>query len=218
MYHLTEENRTGSWPHNVHVLRAPPAGAACFPVAPRIFQTVYSFSLPSACPYDLLPNVLNGVYKCLRPGGSFKVTIIDPLPCAETLGQKLRAWLEKHLFPNIERNSRCVEPSRLFPKLLGDAGLRGKGSRRSGVKFFALQENARGEDYHDPDPSIDRMYQERLDKAELRSLVGRRLWVEVWGKYITPANTWWWDDPECVAECRHLGTFWEYQIIDAVKA
>lgn len=161
--------------------------------------------------------MLCSVYKCLKPGGSFKVAIIDPLPYAETLGPKLRAWMEKHLFPNIEKNSRCVEPSRLFPKLLGDAGLRGKGSRRSGVKFFALQENARGEDFHDPDPSIDRIYQERRDKAELRSLVGRMFWVEVWGKYITPANIWWWDDPQCVAECQQLGTFWEYHIIDAVK-
>lgn len=146
------------------------------------------------------------------------MTIIDPLPCAETLGHKLRAWMEKHLFPSIERNSRCLEPSRLFPKLLGDAGLRGKGSRRTKVKFFALQENARGGEYHDPDRSINKLYQERRDKAELRSLVGRMFWVEVWGQYITPPNTWWWDDPECVAECYQLGTFWEYHIIDAVKA
>ncbi len=146
------------------------------------------------------------------------MSIIDPLPCAETLGHKLRAWMEKHLFPNIERNSRCLEPSRLFPKILGDAGLRGKGSRRTKVKFFALQENARGGDYHDPDRSLNKLYQERRDKAELRSLVGRMFWVEVWGQYITPPDTWWWDDPECVAECHQLGTFWEYHIIDAVKA
>lgn len=217
MYHVTEENPRGSWPHNIHVLRAPPAGAVCFPVAPRIIQTVYSFSLPSACPYYLLPNVLCSVYKCLKPGGYFKVTIIDPLPCAGTIGRKLRDWMEKHLFSNIERKSCCLEPSRLFPRLLSDAGLRGKGSWRTKVKFFALQENARGEGYNDPDRSINKLYQERRDKAELRSLAGRMLWVEVWGKHITPPNTWWWDDPECVAECRQLGTFWEYQIIDAFK-
>ncbi|KAJ4145620.1 hypothetical protein LMH87_004466 [Akanthomyces muscarius] len=197
VYHVTEENPRGSWPHNIHVLRAPPAGAVCFPVAPRIIQTV--------------------VYKCLKPGGYFKVTIIDPLPCAGTIGRKLRDWMEKHLFSNIERKSCCLEPSRLFPRLLSDAGLRGKGSWRTKVKFFALQENARGEGYNDPDRSINKLYQERRDKAELRSLAGRMLWVEVWGKHITPPNTWWWDDPECVAECRQLGTFWEYQIIDAFK-
>ncbi|ATY59453.1 hypothetical protein A9K55_003026 [Cordyceps militaris] len=218
VYHLSRESSPTSWSHNIQSVRAPPAAATCFPVAPRLFQTVYSFSLPSGCPYHVLPNVLSSVYKSLKPGGSFKVTIIDPLPYADTLGHKLRSWMEKHLFPNLERHQRCLEPSRLFPKLLGDAGLRGKGSRRTKVKFFALQENARGfDDRRDPDRSLEKLYQERRDKAELRSLVGRMFWMEVWGRYVTPASTWWWDDPECVAECLELGTFWEYHIIDSAK-
>lgn len=125
--------------------------------------------------------------------------------------------MDKHLFPNIGNSSRCLESSRLSTKLLGEAGLRGKGNRRTNVKFSALQENARGSDYHDLGPSIQKLYQERQDKVELRSLVGSMFWLEVWGQYVTPTNTWWWDDPECVAECRQLGTFWEYHIIDGVK-
>ncbi|OAA45183.1 hypothetical protein BBO_03761 [Beauveria brongniartii RCEF 3172] len=217
VYHLIRESPRGSWPHNIQLVRAPPVEATSFPVPASQFQTVYSFSLPSGCPYHMLPNVLSSVNKCLKPGGSFKVTIIDPLPYPETLGHRLRTWVEEHLFPNLEKEARCLEPSRLLPKLLGDAGLRGKGSRRTKVKFFALQENARRCDYHDPDPSIERMYRERRDKAELRTLVGRMFWVEVWGQYCTPAGARWWDDPKIVEECRELGTFWEYHIIDSVK-
>ncbi|KAM3465197.1 hypothetical protein NHJ6243_001753 [Beauveria neobassiana] len=218
VYHLIRESPRGSWPHNIQLVRAPPVEATNFPVPASQFQTVYSFSLPSGCPYHMLPNVLSSVNKCLKPGGSFKVTIIDPLPYPETLGHRLRTWVEEHIFPNLEKEARCLEPSRLLPKLLGDAGLRGKGSRRTKVKFFALQENARRCDYHDPDPSIERMYRERRDKAELRTLVGRMFWVEVWGQYCTPAGARWWDDPKIVEECRELGTFWEYHIIDSVKA
>ncbi|TQV99179.1 hypothetical protein IF1G_01394 [Cordyceps javanica] len=218
VYHLTKESSRASWSRNVQTVQAPPAEATCFPMAPRLVQTVYSFSLPSSCPHNVLPILLSSVYKCLKPRGSLKLTIIDPLPYADTLGHKLRFWMEQHLFPNLERKSLCLEPSRLFPKLLGDAGLRGRGSRRTTVKFFALQENARGLDRNrDPDPSIEQLSQEQHDKAELRSLVGRMFWVEVWGQHVTPVNTWWWDDPECVAECRELGTFWEYHIIDSVK-
>ncbi|OAA66170.1 hypothetical protein ISF_04008 [Cordyceps fumosorosea ARSEF 2679] len=218
VYHLNRESSVVSWSSNVQRIPAPPVESTRFPMALGLFQTVYSFSLPSGCPYHVLPNVLSCVHKCLKLGGSFKLTIIDPLPYAETLGHRLRFWMERHLFPNLERNSRCLEPSRLFPKLLGDAGLRGKGSRRTKVKFFALQENARGLDVHrDPDPSIERMYQEQRDKAELRSLVGRMFWMEVWGPYVTPGSTWWWDDPSCVEECLELGTFWEYHVIDSVK-
>ncbi|KAM3551179.1 hypothetical protein ARSEF4850_008001 [Beauveria asiatica] len=217
VYHLIRESPRGSWPHNIQLVRAPPVEATSFPVPASQFQTVYSFSLPSGCPYDMLPNVLSSVNKCLKPGGSFRVTIIDPLPYPETLGHRLRTWVEEHLFPNLEKEARCLEPSRLLPKLLGDAGLRGKGSRRTKVKFFALQENARRCDYHDPDPSIERMYRERRDKAELRTLVGRMFWVEIWGQYCTPVGARWWDDPKIVEECRELGTFWEYHIIDSVK-
>lgn len=125
--------------------------------------------------------------------------------------------MEKHLFPNIENQSRCLEPSRLIPKLLGDANLRGLRSRRTVVKCFALPASARSDDYQDPDPSIQSLHLELQDRAELRSIVGRMFWLEVWGQFVTPTDTWWWDNPECVAECLQLGTFWEYQIIDAIK-
>lgn len=53
-------------------------------------------------------------------------------------------------------------------------------------------------------------------RAELRSLVGRMLWREVWGEFVTAKN-WWWDDPVCMKECLELGTFWEYHYIQGVR-
>lgn len=75
-----------------------------------------------------------------------------------------------------------------------------------------------GLQYHDPDPCIERLRVEKETKAELRSAVGRMLWLEVWGKYITSPTTWWWDDRDCLEECLYLGTFWEYHVIEAVRS
>lgn len=162
--------------------------------------------------------LLGNVYSSLKEKGAFKLTVIDPLPYAETLGEKMRSWLEENLLRNLEQNSRCVEPSRLLPKLLGEAGLRGKGSRRTKIKFYALRASAIGLEYHDPDPCIERLRVEKEAKAELRSAVGRMLWLQVWGKYINGPTTWWWNDEECLEECLRLGTFWEYHVIEAIKS
>ncbi|KOS17352.1 hypothetical protein ESCO_006394 [Escovopsis weberi] len=63
---------------------------------------------------------------------------------------------------------------------------------------------------------MERLLAESEVKAEVRSLVGRMLWVEVWGAHIT-ADKWWWEDAACVRECLELGTFWEYHTIKGVK-
>ncbi|KAL2672411.1 hypothetical protein Neosp_013120 [[Neocosmospora] mangrovei] len=53
-------------------------------------------------------------------------------------------------------------------------------------------------------------------KQELRNIVGRMLWMEVWGEYIT-VDTWWWEDPEIIEECVRLQTTWEWRLITACK-
>jgi hypothetical protein len=50
---------------------------------------------------------------------------------------------------------------------------------------------------------------------ELKSVVGRMLWKEMWGSYVE--GDWWWDDESVVDECERMGTCWEYVIIEAVK-
>lgn len=53
-------------------------------------------------------------------------------------------------------------------------------------------------------------------KQELKSVVGRMMWKEMWGPYVQ-AGTWWWEDESVVEECERMQTCWEYSIIEAVK-
>jgi hypothetical protein len=108
-----------------------------------------------------------------------------------------------------------MNPSRLLPAWLADARLRSEGSTITTVKFQAINTASRDEDR--ADESIDSSVSEdKYARLELRSTVGRMLWKEVWGTFVT-GNTWWWEDQACVDECALLGTYWEYSIIEAVK-
>jgi hypothetical protein len=145
------------------------------------------------------------------PGGTLNLTLIDPSPVAATLGPHMRAWLEENLLLNLERQFRCMNPSKLFPLWLHDASLRGEGSTITTVKFQAVPDKSQVVEGAD-----EQAIAERETRLELRSLVGRMLWMEVWGAFIA-AEQWWWEDTECVQECIRLGTYWEYNLIEAVK-
>jgi hypothetical protein len=123
----------------------------------------------------------------------------------------MRAWLEDHLLFNLERQFRCANPSRLLPAWLGDASLRGDGSTITTVKFKAVP----GPSQYAEFPKAC-SHDEQEARVELRSLVGRMLWAEVWGSFVE-ADNWWWDDPDCIEECAQMGTYWEYSLIEAVK-
>lgn len=215
IYHLSAAPLSHALFPNVHPVLVPSVSPSVFPVAQGLFDSVYSISLPAICSSQDIPGVLRNIHKCLKPGGTLQLTLIDPLPCAGTLGQRMRAWLEEHLLLNLEKNFRCMNPSRVFPHWLGDAALRGRGSTLTTAKFYAVPASARGHET-DPDPFIEQVRSEKEIKAELRSLVGRMLWMEVWGAYVT-AGRWWWEDQACVEECLQLGTFWEYNVIEGVK-
>jgi hypothetical protein len=145
--------------------------------------------------------------------------------------------LDDNLILNLEKQFRCINPSRLFPDWLADAGLRAEGSTVMYVKFFASVPSAawsrcsstaisRREDDDDRDPAtIDEYEKERqrekemedgLIKQELKSVVGRMLWKEIWGPYVQ-GEKWWWEDESIVDECERMGTVWEYAVIEAVK-
>ena len=139
------------------------------------------------------------------------MTIIDPLPVTSTLGPKMRAWLDENLLFALERQFRCINPSKLFPHWLHDVGLRAEGSTITIVKFQAMADKSKIE----PEEDMTSVAAKET-KMELRSLVGRLLWMEVWGAFVA-ADKWWWEDAECVKECLQLGTYWEYSLIEAVK-
>ncbi|RYP89733.1 hypothetical protein DL770_004121 [Monosporascus sp. CRB-9-2] len=53
-------------------------------------------------------------------------------------------------------------------------------------------------------------------KAELRFEAVKKLWQEVWGRFVR-GDGWWWDEEDIMQECREYGTTWEYSHIVAVK-
>ncbi|KAG4429533.1 hypothetical protein IFR05_014982 [Cadophora sp. M221] len=166
-----------------------------------------------------------------RGSGVLHLTILDPSPLPATLGPRLRSWLDSYLILHLERQFRCLNPSRLFPVWLLDAGLRGEGSTIVNVRFFASvssngsgncisnsissarsgggSENGNGNWKRDEDEAEN-------TKQELKSIVGRMLWKEMWGSYVQ-GDKWWWEDERIVEECERMGTVWEYAVIEAVK-
>jgi hypothetical protein len=154
--------------------------------------------------------------------------------------------MEENLLLNLERQFRCTSPRKLIPMWLDDAGLRATsstnitiksqavfrkmnssvdegGERGGGAGGSMVTEHAKSalsdveEDKLDPMyGGHDGSYREQQAKLELQSRVGRMLWQETWGAFVT-ADRWWWDDARCVDECVKLGTYWEYSIIEAVK-
>ncbi|TLD11383.1 hypothetical protein PgNI_05806 [Pyricularia grisea] len=201
--------------------------------APDMFSAVYCLSLPSLVPSSEIPPLLRNIYRTLAPGGSLHLTLIDPAPVTRSLGPRMRQWMEENLQDNLERNFRCVNPRKLVPGWLGDAHLRAYGSIITTVKFFAVpprrapsdanlragtSSGVSGEDGTSSSAGSTSSSKKAgiQVRTELRSTVGRMLWREVWGQYISTTK-WWWEDPLCVRECQELSTYWEYNIIVATK-
>lgn len=139
--------------------------------------------------------------------GTLHLTILDPAPLPDTLGPLLRAWLDDHLILNLERQFRCINPGRLFPVWLADAGLRAEGSTIVNVRFLACI---------DSDDKGEKEEEEATIKREMKSVVGRMLWKEMWGSFVE-GDKWWWEDDLIVQECSEKGTSWEYAVIEGVK-
>ncbi|KAF5520548.1 hypothetical protein CGCA056_v008575 [Colletotrichum aenigma] len=212
VYHLSSSPLSHTLFPNIHPVLAPAISPSAFPVASSLFGAVYSLGLPALLPSPEVPGLLKNVHRCLAQGGTFHLTLIDPLPVTSTLGPRMRSWIEDNLIFNLEKNFRCMNPSKLFPLWLADASLRAEGSTITTVKFFAIPPT----DKPDTATTDSEQLAEKAIKQELRSLVGRMLWKEVWGQFIT-ADRWWWEHPDIAEECDQLKTSWEYSIIEAVK-
>jgi len=172
-----------------------------------------------------IPLLLGSIHRCLAPKGVLHLNLIDPVPNAKSLGPRTREWFEQNLMFNLEKKFRCMNPCRLLPEWLGEAHLRGQGSRVKKVKFQAvyatdgaasdeLAVKGEGETFEGQESPTNA--KNRSSRSELMTTVGRLLWQEVWGKFVH-GNNWWWQDPDCVEECLSLGTYWEYWMIDSVK-
>ncbi|KAF8853647.1 hypothetical protein BDZ45DRAFT_598261 [Acephala macrosclerotiorum] len=224
VYHLSTAPLSPKEYPNILPLTVP-APTPHLPYASNIFSSIHSFNLPSLLPASSIPSILSECHRVLASpslpgnssqatitpsnsnafeskGGTLHLTILDPSPLPGTLGPRLRTWLDNHLVLNLEKQFRCINPSRLLPDWLADAGLRAEGSTVTYVKFFASV------------PSV--AWEDGRVKQELKSVVGRMLWKEIWGSFVV-GEKWWWDDESVVDECERMGTVWEYAVIDAVK-
>ncbi|KAG9230501.1 hypothetical protein BJ875DRAFT_384971 [Amylocarpus encephaloides] len=215
-----------------------PEYTTSLPYDSESFTSIHAFSLPTLFPASSIPQVLTECHRLLAPSplsaaspmpplqpftirdrhSTLHLTIIDPSPIAATAGPLLRAWLDKHLILNLEKQFRCIHPSRLFPMWLTDAGLRAEGSMIITVPFLASMNTQEAENLllgHGPAKggAVDR---NDIVKQELKSVVGRMLWKETWGPFVQ-ARRWWWEDANIVEECERMRTCWEYSVLDAVK-
>ena len=219
VYHLSTQPLDSIDYPNVHSFPVP-SPTAKLPFASGIFSSIHSFPLPALFPSSSIPTILKECHRTLlstrsdapesSKNGSLQLIILDPSPSPATTGPRLRTWLDKHLIVNLERQFRCINPCRLFPIWLADAGLGGKGSVVTSVRFAAATETAVVSSYNRGGGSDDDT------REELRGVVGRRLWEETWGGLVEGRGRWW-DDLEITEECVRMGTTWEYLIIEAVK-
>ncbi|PBP16438.1 hypothetical protein BUE80_DR012720 [Diplocarpon rosae] len=242
VHHLSTSPLSPKSYPNIHPLSVP-RPTSQLPYASNSFSHIYAFSVPSLLPATSIPSILEECHRTLisapetlpsspkstsaspsQPvptsvpttpsksssrGGTLHLTILDPSPLPATLGPLLRSWLDENLILHLEKQFRCINPSRLFPVWLSDAGLRAPGSTIVNVRFFASVT---------PSGHPTTGVEEEMENTrhELKSVVGRMLWKEMWGAHVQ-GQKWWWEDEGIVEECQKMGTAWEYAIVEAVK-
>ncbi|KAI5867159.1 hypothetical protein GGS23DRAFT_547101 [Durotheca rogersii] len=184
------------------------ASAGSRSLTPQLYFTATCLSMPALFPSSEIPLMLRHIYRCLAPDGALHLTLIDPQPVSSSMGPKFRQWLFEKLLIQLEKRCRTTYPSGTFPAWLAVAKLRGFGSTITTVSVRAVHQGGTvGEDAKGRGPV----------EGELRCLVARMLWQEVWGEYVH-ANRWWWEEEEIVQECVERGTYWQYSHVVAVKS
>ncbi|KAI2471879.1 hypothetical protein F4781DRAFT_439383 [Annulohypoxylon bovei var. microspora] len=194
---------------NVHPILVPAisASSGSRPLAPQLYSTVTCLPMPALFPSSEIPPMLRHIYRCLAPGGALHLTLIDPQPVSSSMGPKLRQWLFEKLLIQLEKRCRTTYPSGTFPAWLAVAKLRGFGSTITTVSVRAIHECAMATEDTKNTTSVE---------SELRCLIARMLWQEIWGKFVH-ADRWWWEEEDIVQECVERGTYWQYSHIVAVK-
>lgn len=198
-------------------MTCPAISASAVGVATEAFSAVNCLPIASILPSSDLPRLLQNIFRVLAPGGFLNMIIVDPLPHVSSAGPLLRQWLDENLIFNLEQQFRCTNPSRNFPVWLQEAGLRAKGSIITTTRFQAIiPQGERSGSSGSGSGSGNLGDSEMATMRELRTVVGRMLWREVWGPFVG-ADRWWWEIPKIVDECLKMETYWEYSVIAACK-
>ncbi|RDW82610.1 hypothetical protein BP6252_03722 [Coleophoma cylindrospora] len=203
------------------------------PYAPSSFKLINSLRLSVLLPSSSIPNLLQECHRILCTRGTLNLTVMDPLPRSSTLGPKMKAWLDDHLILKLETQFRCLKPTRLMPIWLQDAGFQAVHSSKSAANepaktlritedmlqeptttSFSFRAVARGEGGYGGE--VAQGDKKNSERDTLASTVGRMLWKEIYGPYVS-GRTWWWEDEEIIEEVSQLGTRWDISIIEAIK-
>lgn len=199
-------------------MTCPAISAAAVGVATEAFSAVNCLPIASILPSSDLPRLLQNIFRVLAPGGFLNMVIVDPLPSLGSAGPALRKWLDENLIFNLEQQFRCTNPSRNFPVWLLEAGLRAKGSVITTARFQAIipPDHSGDSSSNSSSGSSVGNDSEPATMRELRTVVGRMLWREIWGPFVG-ADKWWWEVPKIVEECVARDTCWEYSVIAVCK-
>ncbi|KAL1599776.1 hypothetical protein SLS60_007580 [Paraconiothyrium brasiliense] len=136
--------------------------------------------------------------------GVLEIRVMDAAPVRKTAGPLLRAWIEDRLSINLEKTFRCSKPCMLFPGWIADAGF--ELPQVEGVNQVM---------------QLPCAFDGSCVDAELKMLVGRALWKDIWGPYVDADETdepqLWWEVDEIVEECLKHRTVFECGAIFAYK-
>lgn len=221
VYHLAADPLDHRQYPNVHPAVCPTVSASALSFAAESFSSVSCLNIISILPSSEIPRLLQNINRVLAPSGYLHLVIIDPWPVASSMGPRLQRWIDENLVFNLELQFRCTHPSRMFPVWLDEARLRAAGSIITHTRFLAIPQayDRRGDDDSDAASARSKgsAEEEAAIKKELRTTVGRMMWQEIWGPFVT-GDKWWWEMPEIVDECVAHQTHWEYKLIAACKA
>ena len=207
-YLTTNPQRPMPLPGNVSYSTVPQPGVIPFPYSDLSFSHIRASSLPSLVPSSKLPELLSECHRLLAPGGLLEIRIMDAAPVRKTAGPLMRAWIEDRVSLNLEKLFRCSKPCKVMPAWIAEAGFEVVTSDISNGGQNLMLPCA-----YDPSSS-------EID-AELASLVGQALWMDIWGDFVddVPGEPrWWWEDEEVMQECFERQTVFECGSIFAFKS
>ena len=242
IYHLTRTARSSSIPlpsqavqHEISVgspansvVSMPTAtlnGILPLPYANSSMHHVRSTRLPTLIAGTQLPALLSECHRVLKPGGVLELRLMDATPDRRSMGPLLANWLEDRLLLRLEADFKCTRPIALVPRWVREAGF-------VPVPMYSSKDmdghdlSARGQDYGitkrlrlpavASTPSTD----QREVVGQVGVLVSRALWRDAWGSYVCDHHdeTWWWESPDVVDECRAYDTTFDVGTLIVMKA
>ncbi|QDS77075.1 hypothetical protein FKW77_007287 [Venturia effusa] len=196
------------------------------PYASSSMHHVRASKMASLLPASQIPQLLSECYRVLKPGGVLELRLMDATPERGSMGPRLATWLEERLLLGLEREFRCQRPIMLVPRWAQDAGFQplpfrnefdaqGLKSPRNSMGKMGMVRCLRL-----PAATADRDQVSRDIVAQVGVLVGRALWKDTWGSFVSNEESeenWWWDNPEVVEECRQWRTVWDVGTLYVMK-